>query len=37
MDEYWMDGYHTDENKRDVQMDIRWMEIKGTDGWMLDG
>ena len=34
--EYQMDGYYTNENKKYVQMDIRWMEIKGTDERILD-
>ena len=36
LNEYYMDGYYTDENKKYVQMDIRQMEIQGTDEWILD-
>ena len=36
LNEYQMDGYYTNENKKYVQMDIRRMEIKGTDEWILD-
>ena len=31
----WM-PYYTNENKKYVHMDIRRMEIKGTDEWILD-
>ena len=36
LNEYYMDGYYKNENKKCVHMDIRRMEIKGTDERILD-